>query len=987
MYRLRTIAIVVLAALLAASNAPAQQGGGAIKGVLTDDSGAVIPSAKVSLSGSGVTKAVVTQSDGSYTFTGLAPGQYTVRAVFPGFSPAERPVTVAGGTIQVPLRLNVTAEKQEVTVSADPGPNVSVDPENNATALVLKGEDLDSLPDDPDDLSDALQAAGPSGGSIYIDGFSGGELPPKESIREIRINQNPFSAEYDRLGFGRIEILTKPGSDRYRGNLFLHDGDAVFNSRNPFSTNKPDYSARMFGGNIGGPINKRASFFLDFNRRQINDNTLVNAVYLDPSTLAETPVQQAVVTPNTRTTIAPRLDVQLSTNHTLVGRFEYGWMDRSNLGIGQYKLPSPYANLAYDSTGNFQNLMLTETAVLNARAVNETRFQFFRNATDSAGNLQPQTVVSGAFTAGGSNMGQNATVRGHYEVQNFTSLIRGPHTIRIGVRVRRNSETSLQQQGFGGAFYFDGGVAPVLDANNQPIAGQTQQIQAIEQYRRTLLFQQMGYSMSAIRALGGGPSQFALQAGSPYGSVVVWDAAPYVQDDWRVRPNFTVSLGLRYEIQTLVSDHGDVAPRIGFAWAPGSKGGKGPQKTVIRGGFGIFYDRLEENTFLNAQLLNGSNQLNYIVTNPGFYPDIPQLAALTPSQNSIYRLDPKLRASYMMQSAIGIERQLPRNTTVSLTFTNTRAMHLQQTVPINAPLPGTYDPTQPGSGVRPYGNAGDLFEYQSGGLMKQKILMVNFNTRMTRRISLMGNYMLNYANDLPGSPSNPYDLMADWGRSNQDRRHRFMMFGSISAPFRLQVSPFVIVQSGAPYDVVVGRDLFGTTLKNARPSFAVGAPGVTPLDPAFYNADPNPEGALIPRNYLTSAGMVSLNLRLARTIGFGAPRTNRSGMQGDFGGPGGGERHGPGGGGGGGSAMRMGPMGGPGGMFGGGGSSEHRFNLTISVMAINVLNHVNPGGYVGNLNSPLFGRATSVFTGFGGGGPAGSAANNRRIELQTRFSF
>ena len=328
-----------------------------MKGVLSDDSGAVIPSASVSLTGNGVQKAAVTQNDGTYTFSGLAPGQYTVKATFPGFAPVSKAVTVDGGTVQLPLQLTVTAEKQEVTVSAEAGPSVSVEPDNNATALVLKGEDLAALPDDPDDLSDALQAlagpaAGPNGGSIYIDGFSGGELPPKESIREIRINQNPFSAEYDKLGFGRIEILTKPGSDRYRGTLFLNDSDALFNSRNPFSTNKPDFSSRMFGGNFGGPISKRASFFLDFNRRQISDNELVNAVYLDPQTLTQSPLQQAVVTPNTWTRIAPRVDYQLSTNHTLTGRLEYSWVNQSNQGIGQFKLPPPYARLAYDSTRN-----------------------------------------------------------------------------------------------------------------------------------------------------------------------------------------------------------------------------------------------------------------------------------------------------------------------------------------------------------------------------------------------------------------------------------------------------------------------------------------------------------------------------------------------------------------------------------------------------------------------------------------------------------
>ena len=114
--------------------------------------------------------------------------------------------------------------------------------------------------------------AGPNGGQIYIDGFSGGQLPPKESIREIRINQNPFSAEYDRLGFGRIEILTKPGTDKLRGSFMFTDGDGIFNSRNPFSNNKPDFSTRMCSANLGGSLAKKASFFMDFNRRDIQNN-------------------------------------------------------------------------------------------------------------------------------------------------------------------------------------------------------------------------------------------------------------------------------------------------------------------------------------------------------------------------------------------------------------------------------------------------------------------------------------------------------------------------------------------------------------------------------------------------------------------------------------------------------------------------------------------------------------------------------------------
>jgi len=863
------------------------QQAGTIHGVLTDDSGAVIPAAVVSVTGNNLTRSVQTQADGSYTIPGLPPGAYTVHASFPGFSTVDKEVTVSNGSVEAPLQLRVTAERQEVTVSGEATGRVSVEPENNATALVLREEDMAALPDDPDDLADALQAlagpgAGPSGGSIYIDGFSGGQLPPKESIREIRINQNPFSAEYDRLGFGRIEILTRPGFDRFRGTLGINDSEAALNSRNPFSTNKPAFSSRMIMGNIGGPINKRSSFFLDFNRRQVRDNALVNAVYLDPTTLAQQNIQTSIVTPLTRTSIAPRVDYQLSTNHTLVARFDYRWSNRENSGIGGYRLPAPYANMGYNSSGTDQNLSLTETAVVNTRVINETRFQFSRGRDESLGNLLPQINVAGAFSTGGNNMGTQFNLDRHYELQNNTTFALGSHTVRFGVRARRNSLMEQSPQGFGGAFSFDGLVAPVLDANNQPVPGQTEQILGIEQYRRTLLFQGLGFMSDQIRALGGMPSQFSISAGNPYGSIVRWDAAPWILDYWRIRQNVTLSLGLRYETQTLLSDHGDIAPRIGFAWAPGA--GQNSHRTVVRGGVGLFYDRLSPATFLRLRQLNGSYQLNYVVTNPNFFPDIPPVSTLSLAQNSIYSADPNLRTQYMLQSAIGIERQLPGNTTAAITFTDTRSLHGLQTVPVNAPLPGTFVPGDPNSGVRPFGNAGNLFNYESGGRMTQKMLMLNFNTRFRRDLSLQGNYTYNLANDLPGTPTDPYNFNADWGRSSFERRHRLVLVGSLVAPFGLRLSPFVTIQSGAPYDVTLGRDLYGTTLRNVRPTFAAG-PGpdvVCPASFGCFDTQPDLTGELVPRNYLTSAGLVSVNLRIGRTFGFGPARGRGAGSGGDI---------------------------------------------------------------------------------------------------------
>jgi hypothetical protein len=203
------IQIVLLSLLLMIALSASAQTGGVVKGVITDDSGAVIPAASVVLSGNGISRNAKTQTDGSYSFAGLPPGQYTISVALTGFSPFVRTIAVSAGvTAQLPIQLNVTAEKQQITVTAEPGPTISVDPDANATALVIKGSDLQALPDDPDDLADALQAlagpgAGPNGGSIYIDGFSGGQLPLRSrSARfgSIRIPSPPSMTVWDSAG-------------------------------------------------------------------------------------------------------------------------------------------------------------------------------------------------------------------------------------------------------------------------------------------------------------------------------------------------------------------------------------------------------------------------------------------------------------------------------------------------------------------------------------------------------------------------------------------------------------------------------------------------------------------------------------------------------------------------------------------------------------------------------------------------------------------
>jgi outer membrane receptor for ferrienterochelin and colicin len=241
----------------------------------------------------------------------------------------------------------------------------------------------------------------------------GGKLPPKSTIREIRINQNPFSAEYDRIGMGRIEILTKPGTDKFRGDFGLFDSDAYFNSRNPYVDNKADYSDRFFYGILSGALSKRASFFFNGETDRINNDALIHAVTLDG------PVQAMVVTPSHEHDLNPRLDYQLSTNHTRTVRWDYSAEKKDNNGIGQYSLQSR----AYNNDATAHEVRVAETAVLSPKAVNDIRFAYDHNRANQYGTTaQPALVVSEAFSTGGDQVCRAYDISQRYEVQDNTSV-------------------------------------------------------------------------------------------------------------------------------------------------------------------------------------------------------------------------------------------------------------------------------------------------------------------------------------------------------------------------------------------------------------------------------------------------------------------------------------------------------------------------------------------------------------------------------------
>lgn len=371
--------VVVLGLLLLAQTSIAHASSGVIRGTVKDSTGGVIPGATIVLTGSAdQTRTTTTDESGAYSFTGVGPGTYKLQVTYTGLQQTALPTVTlsAGQTVSVNLTMTVKETRQEVTVEGENTNKVSTDPAHNLSALVLKKEDLDALPDDPDDLTADLQAlagpsAGPGGTQIFVDGFTGGRLPPKASIREIRINSNPFSAEYDKVGFGRIEIFTKPGSDKFHGQGYFGTSEGLWNSRNPFLTTSPPFQTQLFGGNVSGPLGKKASFFIDVDRRNIDDNGIVNAIVPATGFLTGQTLQNYYATPQRRTTVSPRVDYQLSANNTLSLRYAYLLNEQQVAGIGAYNLGGltvgnvTLGNAGYKASAGEHLFQLVDTAVLS----------------------------------------------------------------------------------------------------------------------------------------------------------------------------------------------------------------------------------------------------------------------------------------------------------------------------------------------------------------------------------------------------------------------------------------------------------------------------------------------------------------------------------------------------------------------------------------------------------------------------------------------
>jgi hypothetical protein len=958
-----------------------------VHGHIADPTGALIPGAIITVTtAAGATVATTTSdSTGAYVVNSLAPGGYIIQAAFEGFAPVSSPAfQVAAGQIKrVDISMATVVEQQSVTVTDEEAPMVSVEAGGNSSSIVLKDKDLEALSDDPDELSNELTAlagpaAGPNGGEVFISGFTGGQLPPKSAIREIRINQNPFSSEYDRLGYGRIEILTKPGTDELHGRFFAQGNDDAFNTGNPFAAVIPAYHSIQYNGTLSGSLSKWASYFISVQERK-NQNASIyttTTAVLNPTTgiYGAGIVSGGLFSPSTHTEVSPRVDLQLGEKNTLTLRYQF---ERSNSSgnIGTMSLPTQSST--YDSTEH--TLQLSDAQIINDHIVNEIRFQYLRDISSSTPvSTAPTVSVPGAFMGGGNGGQRSNEHMDHLEFQNLTTMSAGAHAIKFGTRLRYHRDANSTSSNFNGSFSFSS-LPSYLTLLNGLVTGQT--------------FAQIG-------AAGGLPNKLNYTVGTAAVVGSVFDGALFVQDDWKVNQFLTLSGGLRWETQNRISDRSDWGPRVSFAYALDGHKDKKQAKTVLRGGYGYFYDRFNLDNLLNTQRFSGGpdSQTQYTITNPTCFSatslsaiDLSTCGPASSIAKTIVQVAPNYHSPYTQQFGASLERQLTKTASLTLTFQHAYGVHQMATRDANAFLPGTFAfGSSTLTGVRPNPSLGIVEEYYPQAIFKQNQLIVNINARITPKMSLSGFYNLTAARSNTGTASNSYNLIQDYRRANFASRNMIFLMGNYSGPFGLTFNPFLIAQSGRPYNFVSPNDLTGDDFFNNRPSLvsasncSSSSTQYVQTDFGCFNTIPQPGETIIPGNMGNGPAAVAMNLRISRAFGIGPKLESAGGPSsggGPGGGPGGGIGGGPGGGHGGGG-HGGGGFGGGGGMMGGIANTGHKYSLSFSAQALNLFNNINYGQPVGTVNSPNFGHSTGLAYGIFS---SGSAA--RRIFVQASFSF
>ena len=770
--------------LLSACNAVAQTGAVSISGTVIDPSGASVPESAVQLQrppGRSLQTAH-TNISGTFQFSAVPPGSYVLHVQRDGFKDANVPVRVtARPGAPVTIRLELGALFTEVSADFEPT-QVSTAIAENRDAATVDNNLLDKLPVFDQDYIATMSrfldtgSIGTAGVSLVVDGMQVNNIGVTASaIKEVRINQNPYSAEFFRPGRGRIEIITKDAADAYHGTINFTFRSSYLNARDPFSLTRAPEQRRIWEGALSGPVghSKTTSFLFSGTRQDDAQQAVVFAQGLNG------PIRATVPSPRGLTQLAFRISHQFSANHAAFWQYNDREYPGHSLGVGGLVLQEAGTNPDHWE----REVLFNDRLTLSSRWMNQFQILIGREheATRSVTDA-PAIVVQGAFTGGGAQVNLLRT-ENHIQANDIATFSSGRHVLKLGINVpdwsRRGADNS---NNFGGTFYFSSLAAY---AAQQPYAYQ--------------VVRGNGHVVLVQKELGG-----------------------FAQDEVKVRRDLSLSLGLRYDWQNYLHDDNNFSPRLAVAWAPRSS-----KTTVIRAGGGVFYDRTGYGPLADLVQGNGQHLFNYLIENPSY----PNSGPLTAQPPGFVRLDPTAREPYSMQYGVTLERQLAKRTTVSAAYRGSRGVKLYRSRNINAPLPPDYL-------VRPDPAIGILRQIESSGRQDSNGLDLTLQGNVTRFFTGLAQYTwsrtLNNTGGIAWFPANQYDLSGEWSRADSDQHHRFNMLGTFNPGKLLNLGVGVTLSSGAPYTMTTGTDPYHTGMANARPP---GVPRNSLQGPGYADLD------------------------------------------------------------------------------------------------------------------------------------------------------
>jgi len=854
-FQLRSQRLAGCAALLAClfvAGLSAQATQGELRGTVRDQTGAVVAGASVMVfARDGRSRSTTTDGEGKYHLERLPEGRSTMLVRRGGFMEytgdidlqAERTV-FRDVVLKVAIAVKVDVKERE---------GLSADPRRNLSALILTGKDLAALPDDPQLLLfRALQMAGASGRpgdvAVYVNGFREyRRLPQKNTIEMIRINSNPFSAEFAEQGARRVEIVTKAGSDTFHGDVGLQLRTSAMDAQNPVSETKPDTSYSTAKGYLQGPIIKdHASFLVSGGFWQQDDNAFVHATILSLGARSVEPFGATVATPTNVRSGSAQVDVRAGSN-TINASFARADETDHSLGLQSgFDLPEH----AYDRTASDNTGRLWWTS-LGRRTVNDVRIEVTRGLSQTLPlTTTPAVIVLDAFNAGGNQAAPVRRAATGWLVSDALTMQRGSHTFKTGGQVESAREDYLDRSGFGGTYTFGADVE--RDALGRPVlnpAGGPIPISPIERYRRTIL-----------GAAGYVPSQFLIVRGDPELGIEQRNLGFFFVDDWSLSRQVTFSYGVRQDIQNDVPFRMNLAPRASVAWLPDAAG-----KNVIRFGTGIFYRRVEPQITLDTMRFDGVNRQQFTVETPSFFPGPPTIDGSLPVHSTVYTKAEGLRVPRSLVSTISYERQLPGNLYAVAQYLFARGADLLRLRDITAPATGY-------TGASP----NPVLQFESTGRSLQHQLMIGLR-QSDQDMSFYANYVYGTKRsdtDNPYTlPANSNDLTTEFGWAADDQRHQLVAGASLQFD-ALLLNPSISIATGRPFNVTTGLDNNHDTLFMDRPSFAEsGDPGAIATQYGLLNPNPRPGETIVPRNLGREPMQITIDLSATQTLATGVTLT------------------------------------------------------------------------------------------------------------------